>query len=80
MQRGDFGGLACDHIVHLSRWGLDDELRCEVVSLFGGELVGHGCSEFVSWAAYQSYFDVVGGGWKSGRGRLEVEVNMNMSM
>jgi hypothetical protein len=30
------GGLACDHIVDLTRWGLDDELRCEVVSLVGG--------------------------------------------
>jgi hypothetical protein len=31
-----WGGLACDHIVDLTRWGLDDELRCEVVSLVGG--------------------------------------------
>lgn len=39
---GNTGGLAGDHVVHLARWGLDDELGREVVSLVGGELVGHG--------------------------------------
>lgn len=31
-----FGGLACDHVVDLTRWGLHDELGREVVALVRG--------------------------------------------